>query len=320
MKYEGMGKGVHRIVVGIGVVVTALMLHACGSAEPSTTAGTTAGTSRNTARTPQEMLRLIAQRVETAGSYVVVADLVVERGRERRRVTGRVVYQDGPPRAANVAVKTENWPGLSGDRVIMIGDTVYVHSSSLQGPVKSRKPWIRAGILDLDTCANTQPIEVEGWAKQFDLVTTVRAISRSKDARAVGGDRVDGVATTRYTGTFAFDRDTDGLEETKVDLSGMEMTFDLWADVDQIIRKIVATAVADGVTVTYTVRVTDVGTARVAAPPADQVGELAEGETLYGPRESSVSTMRVRPAGWNANGRAGMGCGAPGRRSFSGSP
>ncbi|GLZ12341.1 hypothetical protein Acsp04_25760 [Actinomadura sp. NBRC 104425] len=141
--------------------------------------------------------------------------------------------------------------------------------------------------MDLAKVGRQTGIDVAGLVEQVQKVNPAeqtKMFTASKDVRRVGEETVDGVRTVHYTGTVtvkeALDRlDPDARQRVSrwfpQGASDEKITFDLWADGDQLPRKIVSKGTG-GDTGSLTVRYSDYGTSfSVNPPPADQVGELS---------------------------------------------
>lgn len=108
-------------------------------------------------------------------------------------------------------------------------------------------------------------------------------LTASPDIRRVGEEEVEGVRTTRYSGTVdaseglkALDpEDRQAMEQQLQKLGAGKMTVDFWVDEQGLPRKqVVKTDMAQG-RFEATAHCSDYGKpVQISAPPADQVGEL----------------------------------------------
>ncbi|GAA5088800.1 hypothetical protein HNP84_008443 [Thermocatellispora tengchongensis] len=231
-----------------------------------------------------EALQQTAQKAEAVKSYTVdaVAD-VSDKQHGDGKVQGRMVYQNNPL-AVDLTLDTVDFGGRSlpgGARAVLLGDTVYVKLDVLKDLVGATKPWVKASISDLDADGQAQAKDMLSRIQQFDLAGTTSMVTASKDVKAVGTESVGGVDTTHYSGTFPVDAalaqlDPDKRAQAQADLGQIkDMKFDLWADAQSLPRKITLNGTADGGTFSATMLFKGFNEpVQIAAPPADQVGEL----------------------------------------------
>ncbi|MFD0884243.1 LppX_LprAFG lipoprotein [Streptosporangium algeriense] len=240
-----------------------------------------------------EAVQQSAQRAGEVTSYS--ADLVLDAtGGEKGagKIQGSVVYQSQPQLATDITLDTitfdgQNVPG--GARAIFTGDTVYVKSQLLARFAGANKPWLKASISDIE--AEGQK-DVRGFleqARQFDLAGTVKLLTTSKDVKAVGTETVGGVETTHYSGTFPVDEAAQVLDPAKQEplkerLSSVkDVKFDLWADGQSLPRKVTLSGSENGDSLNLTVLFKGFNEpVTIAAPPAEQVGDLPKNPAPQG--------------------------------------
>ncbi len=232
-----------------------------------------------------EVVQQSAQRAGEVTSYS--ADLVLdatdgEKGASK--VQGSVLYQSKPQLATDVTLDTitfggQNVPG--GARAILTGDTVYVKSELLTKFAGATKPWLKASLSDLDAEGQAGIRSFLDQAQQFDLAGTVKLLTASKDVKAVGTETVGGVETTHYSGTFPVAEaaqviDPARRERLQQQLSRVkDVKFDLWADAESLPRKVTLSGSEQGATFNLAASFRGFNEpVTIAAPPADQVGDL----------------------------------------------
>ncbi|GAA3121107.1 lipoprotein [Planomonospora alba] len=235
-----------------------------------------------------EAVQASAQKAEEVTSYT--ADLVFDAtgGQERSgKIQGRMVYQSKPQLATDITLDVisfggQNVPG--GARVILLGDTVYAKSELLSRFTGTGKPWTKVSTADLEAGERAGAEEALAQARQFDLPGTVKLLTASKDVKAVGTETVGGVETTHYSGTFPVAEAVQALapqerERLQKDLSqAKNVKFDLWADAQNLPRKVTLSGSEDGASFTMAAHLTGFNEpVTITAPPADQVGGLPEG-------------------------------------------
>ncbi|GGK54888.1 hypothetical protein Ppa06_12560 [Planomonospora parontospora subsp. parontospora] len=244
-----------------------------------------------------EAVQQSAQKAEEVTSYS--ADLVLDAKDGEHgagKIQGRMVYQSKPQLATDITLDVisfgeQNVPG--GARAILLGDTVYVKSSLLTRFTGGDKPWVKVSTADLDAGDQAEVRGLMDQAQQFDLPGTVRLLTASKDVKAVGTETVGGVETTHYSGTFPVAEAAKALDPAEREqLQGRfaeakNVKFDLWADAQSLPRKVTLSGTEQGASFTMAAHFQGFNEpVTIAAPPADQVGDLPKdlGEQ---PREST---------------------------------
>lgn len=264
-------------IAATGAVAT-LVLTGCG-ASPTQLGGVQLAAA--------EVVQQSVQKAEAVTSYTVDAVVNVT-GNEQNsgRIQGTMRYRSQPQLAADLTLSTVNFGGRDvpgGARAILLEDTVYVKVDALNKAVGATKPWIKASLSDLDSTGQARARELVDRVRQFDLAGTVQMISTSKDVQAVGTETVGGVETTHYSGTFPVETalaqlDPDKRDHVREELDEIEnMRFDMWADAQNLPRKITLSGEAHEGSFDATMLFTGFNEpVEISAPPADQVGELPE--------------------------------------------
>lgn len=228
-----------------------------------------------------------AQKAEEVTSYS--ADVVLDAsGGEKGagKVQGSMLYQSKPQLATDIRLDTitfggQNVPG--GARAILSGDTVYVKSELINRFAGTTKPWTKVSLSELDAKGQSEIRKFMDQAQQFDLAGTVKLLTASKDVKAVGTETVGGVDTTHYSGTFPVAEaaqliDPAKRENLQEQLSqAKNVKFDLWADAQSLPRKVTLSGSEKDATFNLTALFKGFNEpVEIAAPPADQVGDLPE--------------------------------------------
>ncbi|MFJ2030432.1 LppX_LprAFG lipoprotein [Streptosporangium sp. NPDC087985] len=235
-----------------------------------------------------EAVQQSAQRAGEVTSYS--ADLMIDAtGGERgaSKVQGSMLYQSKPQLAIDITLDTitlggQNVPG--GARAILVDDTVYVKSEMLNTFAGVTKPWARVSLSELGAGEQAKVKDFMAQVQQFDLAGTVKMLTASKDVQAVGTETVDGVETTHYSGTFpvaeaAQAMDPAKREQLQKQLSRVkDVKFDLWSDAGSLPRKVTLSGSEHGSTFNLAAFFKGFNEpVQIAAPPAEQVGELPKG-------------------------------------------
>ncbi|OUC96139.1 LppX_LprAFG lipoprotein [Streptosporangium minutum] len=234
-----------------------------------------------------EAVQQSAQRAGEVTSYS--ADLVLDAtggDKGASKVQGSLLYQSKPQLATDIKLDTitfdgQNVPG--GARAILTGETVYVKSELLNKFAGAAKPWVKVSLSDLGTNEQAKVRDFMAQVQQFDLAGTVKLLTTSKDVKAVGTETVGGVETTHYSGTFPVAEaaqviDPAKREQLQEKLSRIKnVTFDLWSDAENLPRKVTLSGSEQNATFNLAASFKGFNEpVQIAAPPADQVGDLPE--------------------------------------------
>ncbi|WP_326819883.1 DUF1396 domain-containing protein [Streptosporangium sp. NBC_01756] len=234
-----------------------------------------------------EAVQQSAQRAGEVTSYS--ADLVLDAtggNKGASKVQGRLLYQSKPQLATDITLDTitfdgQNVPG--GARAVLVGDTVYVKSELLNRFGGGTKPWAKVSLGELAAGDQAKIKEFTAQVQQFDLAGTVKMLTASKDVKAVGTETVDGVETTHYSGTFPVAEAAQAMDPAKREqlqnqLSRVkDVKFDLWSDAGSLPRKVTLSGSEQGATFNLAAFFKGFNEpVQIAAPPADQVGELSK--------------------------------------------
>lgn len=275
-----------RITPALAAVGAALLVGVAGCTS-QTSADETVGTVQTVQKASAaiQVLQASARKAAEVTSYR--ADLAVKLTGTQEgsgTVQGTVAFQQRPELITDLSLDKVNFDGLEvpgGLRMIMQDRTMYLRMDLLKTLLGVTKPWVR---IDLDKAGEQSGVDVDqllDQARRVDLQTSVKMLTSSADARAVGTETVGGVETTRYTGTFKAEDavrlfEPEMQEKVRQNLYAAEsMTFDIWVDQENLPRKLTMTGDADGGKVDVTMTFSDFNEpVKVKIPPASQVGEL----------------------------------------------
>lgn len=168
------------------------------------------------------------------------------------RMKGRMSFRTLPSLAFDqnfreMSVNGEEMPG--GMRILLVGKTVYLRMDMLAAATGG-KSWIRMPLSELDK----NGLDLDALLRQsqgMDPMAQTQMLTSSKDVKQVGKESLDGVQTTHYRGTFDARTSMAGLDaKTRAAVEeGMQgirsMSFDLWIDDAQLVRKMVMTGEVD---------------------------------------------------------------------------
>jgi len=169
----------------------------------------------------------------------------------------------------------QKMPG--GMQMRFINRTIYMKMGMLQ-KMTGGKPWIKISTSQLSKKSGMNFDQLMNRAQdQANPITYTKMFTTSADVRKVGQQTVRGVQTTHYTGTVDLTKayaklDPKLRKQAQSQMQALKkVKFDLFADNQQLPRKIVMHGNAQGTKYSTTMLYSDFGEpVHVAAPPAAQ--------------------------------------------------
>jgi hypothetical protein len=167
-------------------------------------------------------------------------------------------------------------------QVVYLNKVIYMKSAQLS-QATGGKPWLK---LDLGREAQQSGFNLDALMNQSQQVNPAeqtKMLTASKDARQVGTETINGVKTTHYTGSITVAEAMNKLDaKTRAQLKKIydqagatKIHFDLWADGQQLPRKLTTKLDIPQGNTTNTIIYEDYGApVHVSAPPAGQVGDF----------------------------------------------
>jgi outer membrane lipoprotein-sorting protein len=167
-------------------------------------------------------------------------------------------------------------------QVVYVDKVVYMKSPQLS-QATGGKPWLK---LDLGRQAQQSGFNLDALMNQSQQVNPAeqtKMLTASKDVRKVGEETINGVKTTHYTGSITvaeamgkLDAKTrQQLQKVYQQVGAKKIFFDLWADGQQLPRKLTTKIDIPQGNTSNTIIYEDYGSpVHVSAPPADQVGDF----------------------------------------------
>ncbi|MBF8193861.1 LppX_LprAFG lipoprotein [Nonomuraea sp. K274] len=236
-----------------------------------------------------EVLAQAAQKTSQVSTYTV--DAVVNAAHPQEgdgRVQGRMLYQSKPDLAVDLTLDTVGMGGRSlpgGARAVLQGDNVYVKVQALNDLVGATKPWIKVSLSEVGDSAQVN--QYLSQIQQFDLANVTKLVTASQDVQSVGNESVNGEDTTHYSGSFPVDAavqqlPADKQEQARTNLAQVkdDVKFDVWVAADGLPRKLAMSGGKEGATLDATLFFKGYNEpVNIAAPPADQVGDLPRNGT-----------------------------------------
>jgi hypothetical protein len=240
--------------------------------------------------TPRQLLLAAAtqaQQVTSATETLTINDS----GASRSAMTGTIQLRLKPTLLISENLDTTVAGVRTPFEVILTTAHVYVHEASLTSQVG--EPWVEMDLSALSALAGmggaglTQllhSLQSNNYKDQALLLTV------AKDARIVGTQTIDGVATTEYTGSYTAAAVRKAEPASIQQALAPELTamgtgtvyFRAWVDGQHHLRKVIEVETAHGVTTNTTINITALDqVVHITLPPASQ--------TYFVPGNGSVS-------------------------------
>lgn len=262
---------VTRRAAAAGLSAAALtLLAACssGGSGPASTA--------STPLTPRQALLAAAshaQQVTSASETLTVRGS----GAQSTTTTGAIQFRRKPTLQASETLNTTVAGKRTQIKVILTGTAIYLHEAALAGQLG--KPWLK---LDLSALTGTPLASISQLVHSIqgnDFANQTQLLAVAKNARVVGTQTIDGVATTEYAGSI---RAAEALKampasfrkamapELQV-LGNGTISFHVWIDGQHHTRRIADVETVNGETINTTVNITAVNqSVQITIPPASQ--------------------------------------------------
>lgn len=163
---------------------------------------------------------------------------------------------------------------------IMSANAIYLKEAALSR--ETGKPWLEVPFSGLDGNLGSALARMFQSAQNGNPLEQAQMLAASKNVRAVGTQVIDGVQTTRYTGSFTPSAAVSALPPSVRQtvrpmlsvLSG-DIRFNAWIDAQHQVRRVVETETVSGEPVYVTINVTAINQpVHIAVPPASQVVTL----------------------------------------------
>jgi len=258
-------------VLSAGLSAAALiLLAACssGGGGPASTA--------STPLTPRQALLAAASHAQQVTSARETLAVRVS-GAQNTATNGTIQFQRKPTLQASETLNTAVAGKNTQIKVILTGTAIYLHEASLAGQLG--KPWLK---LDLSTLNGTPLASISQLVHSLqgnDFTNQTQLLAEAKNARVVGTQTIDGVATTEYAGSV---RAAEALKampasfrkamapELQV-LGNGTISFRVWIDGQHHTRRIADVEKVNGETINTTVNITAINQpVQITLPPASQ--------------------------------------------------
>jgi hypothetical protein len=171
-----------------------------------------------------------------------------------------------------------------GIQMVYLDKAIYVKVPPQLSQRSGGKPWGKIDLAQMGQQSGFNLDSLLSQSQQANPAEQTKMFTASKDARKVGEETINGVETTHYTGSITVAeamsklsaQNRAQLEKVYKEIGATKINFDLWADDQQLPRKLttkIPTQQTGNLTVTMVYQ--DYGKpVNVSAPPADQVGDI----------------------------------------------
>jgi hypothetical protein len=194
--------------------------------------------------------------------------------------TGRIQLQLKPSLLANAQMTVAAAGKSIQVREILTGKAIYLRVPGL--PTPGGKPWLKISFGQLSGKAGAALSQLLQGLQSGNPLDQTKILSASKDVHAAGTQVIDGVTTTRYTGTFTPSAALSALTPNERKLLGPQLKtlhgtvkFTIWIDGQHQTRQVAENENVAGQTILTTLNVTAINQpVTVTVPPANQVASL----------------------------------------------
>jgi len=262
---------VPRRAAAAGLSAAALILLAACSSGGGSKASTA-----STPLTPRQALLAAASHAQQVTSASETLTVRVS-GAQNTTTTGTIQFQRKPTLQASETLNTAVAGRNTQIKVILTGTAIYLHEAALAGQLG--KPWLK---LDLSTLNGTPLATISQLVHSLqgnDFANQTQMLAVAKNARVVGTQTIDGVATTEYAGSVRADRALKAMPASFRKVLAPELQvlgngtigFHVWIDGQHHTRKIADVETVHGETISTTVNITAINQpVHVTIPPAGQ--------------------------------------------------
>lgn len=235
----------------------------------------------------RQAVALTAQRAAKLRSFTEMLSVTIS-GQQDVAASGTMRLQTQPvPLAAVDMSKIEHagqaLPG--GVQEVVTNRAIYLRVAAL-GRLTG-KPWVRVTLAELRKISG---LSVGGLLQQVqdsNPLVQARMLASSSDVRAAGTAVIDGVKTTRYTGTYPLSAGLARVPASMRSAAAQQLAamgikaahFTVWIDAAHQTRKLIVSLRGSSETIQTTMTVTSINQpVTITVPPASQVRTLSAGQ------------------------------------------
>jgi len=259
-----------RRAAGAGLSAAALIaVAACGSSN--------ANESGSTSLTPREALVAAVSHTQKVTSAVETLNVKVS-GAQSLSTAGTVQVRLKPALLIGANLNIADAGKTTPIKEVLTSKAIYFSAPSLTGQL-SGKPWVKIPLSALKGTAAASfgqlfhSLQSNSFTNQTELLTV------AKNAHVVGKQTIDGTLTTEYAGSFKASQALKSLPANYRSALAPELqalgnnpiSFHVWIDGQNHVRKMIETESVNGENVTTTVYISALNQpVNIAVPPASQ--------------------------------------------------
>ena len=263
-----------RYAAAAGLSAAALIaVAACGSSN--------ANESGAASLTPREALVAAASHTQKVTSAVETLNVKVS-GAQSLSTAGTVQVQLKPAVLIGANLNIVEAGKTIPIKEVLTGTAIYFSAPSLTGQLSS-KPWVKIPLSVLKGTSAAgfgqlfHSLQSDSFTNQTELLTV------AKNAHMVGRQTIDGTPTTEYVGSFKAAQALKSLPASYRSalspelqaLGNAPVSFHVWIDGQNHVRKMIETESVNGQNVTTTVNISAINKpVHVTVPPASQTAPM----------------------------------------------
>lgn len=245
----------------------ALILAACSSG---------GGSAHPTQRTPRQALLVAATQAQQMTSATEIMTVQVS-GSQSETITGTILVQLKPTLQLGANLNLAAAGKSTRIKEILTGTAIYFNAAPLARQLG--KPWVKIDLSALKGTAGATFGQLFHSLQSSNFSYQAEMLTLAKNARAVGMQTVDGVSATEYAGSI---NAAEGRKELPAGfrkflaselqaLGNSTISFHVWIDGQNHMRKVTEVVTVNGETVTTTVNITALNQpVHIMLPPPSQ--------------------------------------------------
>jgi len=266
-----------RRAAGAGLSAAALIaLAACGSSNANGSGG-----SGGTTLTPRDALVAAVSHTQKVTSAVETLNVKVS-GAQSLSTTGTVQVRLKPALLIGANLDITEAGKTTPIKEVLTGTAIYFSAPSLTGQLSS-KPWVKIPLSALKGTAAASfgqlfhSLQSNSFTNQTELLTV------AKNSHMIGKQTINGTPTTEYAGSFKASQALKSLPASYRSALSSELqalgknpiSFHVWIDGQNHVRKMIEAESVNGENVTTTVYISAINQpVHVTAPPASQTAPM----------------------------------------------
>jgi hypothetical protein len=200
-----------------------------------------------------DALSQASQKSGTIKSFKATMSIKTSESGKQMQLRGNVAYRLKPQLGMkmNLSQVTAGGQPSTAFQEILVGGAIYMKMPGLAKQTGG-KPWLKFSLSALSAQSGIDLKSLMNQGQQADPAVNVKMLTASQDAHKVGTEKVGGVTTTHYQGTYSVQQALAKLApkqraqaQKSLGQAGLDkMNFDLWVDGQQLPTKMQLTTPA----------------------------------------------------------------------------